>query len=182
MAAPGPLLGREAILGLLDLVADEAERRGVGISLFLVGGGAMALAYSRDRATRDLDGVFEPKTVVYEIAAAVANQSELDLGDDWLNDAAKSFMPGADPDSTVVFERPGLSVRVASPKYLFVMKSMAAREADEDDLLTLYRLCGFTNAAEALDAVERAYPRQPIKAAVQYLIEGIAEHVQSDLA
>ncbi|MDQ3543091.1 MAG: hypothetical protein M3431_04390, partial [Actinomycetota bacterium] len=100
---------------LLDRVADEANHRGVTISMFLVGGGAMALAYENHRSTRDLDGVFEPKSVVYEIAAAVAEQSDLDLAPDWLNDAVKAFMPGNDPEATTFYDTPGLSVRVASP-------------------------------------------------------------------
>lgn len=67
-------LGRDDIVSLLADVATEAERREVVISLFLVGGAAMALAYSSSRATKDLDGIFEPKSVVNEIAAQVALQ------------------------------------------------------------------------------------------------------------
>ena len=33
--------------------------------MFLVGGAAMVLAYNRNRSTRDLDAVFEPKTAVH---------------------------------------------------------------------------------------------------------------------
>lgn len=35
--------------------------------MFLVGGAAMALAYNARRATRDVDGVFEPKTAIYSV-------------------------------------------------------------------------------------------------------------------
>ena len=168
-------LGRDDILALLHDVAAEAERRDVAISLFLIGGAAMALAYSTTRATKDLDGVFEPKSVVYEIAEYVASQRpEYGLAPDWLNDAAKSFMPGDDPDASTLFEVPGLSVRVASPRYLFVMKALSAREADEEDLRILYPLCGFDTAAAALDAVSAAYPGRILKASTQYLVEGIA--------
>ena len=177
MAIDDPLLDRATIVELLDRVADEANHRGVTISMFLVGGGAMALAYDNHRSTRDLDGVFEPKSVVDEIAAAVAEQSDLDLAPDWLNDAAKAFMPGNDPEATTFYDTPGLSVRVASPRYLFVMKAMAARELDEDDLRLLFSLATFRTASEALDAVRHAYPTQLIKPAVQYMVESIAaEH------
>ena len=47
----------------IRLVVLEAE--GVHGDLFLVGGAAMALAYSTRRATRDLDAIFEPKQVIY---------------------------------------------------------------------------------------------------------------------
>ena len=56
-----PGLSRVQIVELLDLVATEAERRELSVSMFLVGGAAMVLAYSTARATRDLDGTFEPK-------------------------------------------------------------------------------------------------------------------------
>ena len=36
--------------------------------MFLVGGAAMALAYSTSRVTRDLDAMFEPESLVYEMA------------------------------------------------------------------------------------------------------------------
>ena len=168
-------LDRAVILDLLGDVAAEAERREVSLSLFLVGGAAMALAYSTSRSTKDLDGVFEPKAIVYEIAAMVAaNRPELGLPADWINDAAKSFLPGNDPQASTFFESPGLAVRVASPRYLFVMKALAAREADEDDLRTLYPLCGFGGAEDALDAVTAAYPGRLLRASTQYLVEGIA--------
>ena len=135
----------------------------------------MALAYSTSRATRDLDGAFEPKAAVYEIARVVASQvPELALREDWLNDAVKAFMSGEDVDATVHFDKPGLAVRVASPRYLFVMKAIAARESDLDDLRLLYGLCGYRSADAALNDVVAAYPRSPIKASVQYLLEGIA--------
>lgn len=167
-----PLLDRDRIVDLLHQVAEEAERRGVSAALFLVGGGAMALGYTTARTTRDLDGVFEPKQVVYDIAAAVA--ADAGLAPDWLNDAVKAFLPGEDSGATVIFERPGLRVSIASPRYLFVMKAIAGREADEEDLRALYALAGFGSASEALDTVERAYPTRPLSPAVQYLVEGIA--------
>lgn len=113
----------------------------------------MALAYNISRVTRDLDAVFEPKTIVYEIAAQVARASRLDLVDDWLNDGVKGFLPGPDPNATVFYENSGISVRVASPRYLFVLKAMAARESDEDDQRILYPMCGFKSKTDALDTI-----------------------------
>lgn len=148
------MFSAERIRVLLGLLSDELQSRGYVGELFLVGGAAMALAYDRDRATRDLDAVFEPKSVIYEAAATLAEREGLPA--DWLNDAVKGFLPGSDPAATVVVELPGLRVRVASPGYLFAVKAAASRaERDADDLLTLYHLCGFANVEEALDHVER---------------------------
>lgn len=68
----GQLLGRAELDGLLDDVGSEAEHRGVRVNLFLVGGGAITLAYNDQRTTGDLDAVFEPTTVVRDIAETVA--------------------------------------------------------------------------------------------------------------
>jgi Nucleotidyltransferase of unknown function (DUF6036) len=171
-------LSREQIDNLLQRVSQEAVRRETNVSIFLIGGAAMALAYSTSRSTRDLDGIFEPKSIVYEIARAVAaDVPELNLAPDWLNDAAKGFMPGEDANATVYFDGPGLSVRIASPRYLFVMKAIAARETDVDDLRILFHLCEFTSANEAMDEVLAAYPTRTMKPNVQYLIEEIAMEI-----
>lgn len=168
-------LDRGDLLDLLDRVAAEAERRSVRLEMFVVGGGAMALAYNTRRTTGDLDAVFEPKQIAYEIAERVASEVEhLDLSPDWLNDGVKAFLPGDDPNAVVFYERAGLAIRVASPRYLFVLKSMAARESDEDDLRVLFPLCEFASSDEALDAIEAAYPRHVIKPNVQYLVEQLA--------
>jgi hypothetical protein len=113
---------------------------------------------------------------VYEIAAFVAQKrTEYDLTATWLNDAAKAFMPGEDPEATTLFEVPGLSVRIASPRYLFAMKALSARESDEEDLRLLYPLCGFESADQALDTIAAAYPGRLLKASTQYLVQGIAD-------
>ncbi|MEO1062431.1 MAG: DUF6036 family nucleotidyltransferase [Actinomycetota bacterium] len=167
-------LDRTALVALFDALAAKCEQRGVRAELFVVGGAAMALAYSTTRATKDLDAVFEPKEIVYQLASEVAAESTLDLPGDWLNDGVKSFLPGPDPSASVAYERPGLTVRVASPRYLFTLKSLAAREADEEDLLVLFRECGYGSASEALEDVAVAYPAQPIRPATQYLVEEVA--------
>lgn len=128
----------------------------------------MALAYDTRRATRDRDGIFEPKMVVYAAAARVAEARQLPT--DWLNDAVKGFLLG--PGARVFFDRPGLTVRVASPRYLLAMKLLAARvERDEDDIRALYTLCGFSKASEGLALVESMVPGRPVAAKVQFLLE-----------
>jgi hypothetical protein len=52
----------------------------------------VALAYSARRATRDLNAVFEPKQVIYEVAHQVGTRHG--LPDDWLNDGVKGFLTG----------------------------------------------------------------------------------------
>lgn len=165
------MLTRPQIERLLQALDLELQRRGLVGEVFLVGGAAMVLAYDRDRATRDLDAIFEPKIQVYEAAQAVAEAEGLPA--DWLNDAVKGFLPGADPASTVLLDLPSLRVRVASPGYLFAMKAAAARgDRDSDDLLALYRLCGFGSVEAALDHVERILgPAMPLAPKTALLLQ-----------
>ena len=90
-------LTREQIIGLLAELGQELDARGVKAQLFVVGGAAMALAYNMRRTTADVDGVFEPKAVIYEAARRVADRHEK-LPADWLNDGVKgAFSPMAPP-------------------------------------------------------------------------------------
>lgn len=120
----------------------------------------MAFAYNTRRSTRDVDAVFEPKETVRTAAAAVADRRGISR--DWLNDAMKGYLPGPDPDRRQAINLPGLTVDVASPRYLLAMKLLAARENDIEDITSLYEACGFTTAAEGLDLVEATYPRRLI--------------------
>lgn len=152
------------ILQALQALGDELTRRGVRGQIFVVGGAAMALAYSTRRVTKDIDAVFEPKSAVYEAAARVAD--DLGLPEDWLNDAAKGYMPGNDENPRPVADIHGIEVTTASPRYLLAMKLMAMRFGEDDeDIQTLLKTCGLHSAQEALDLLKHMYPHQapPVK-------------------
>jgi hypothetical protein len=161
---------RNRIIELFETLSAELVERGVRGEVFLVGGAAMAVAYDARRATRDVDAVFEPKTVVYDAARAVGER--LALGDGWLNDAVKAFLPGDDAARRPVFEGAGLQVAVASPRYLLAMKLLAARpEQDADDIRLLMDLCGLVSADEGLAVIEQAYAEWFIPARVRFMLE-----------
>jgi len=163
-------LSRSRILGAFDALEGELDRRGLRGEIFVVGGAAMALAYSSRRATRDIDAIFEPKAAIYEAARAVAE--EQGLPDDWLNDAVKGFAPGQDPERRIVFSKPSLEVAAASPEYLLAMKLLASRvDQDVEDIRVLYGLCGFATAEEGLTLLERFYPELPLAPKTRLLLE-----------
>ena len=134
----------------------------------------MALAYSTRRSTSDLDAIFEPKMLIYEAAARIAERHSLDAA--WLNDAVKGFLPGADTNATVFFDRTGLVVRIASPRYLLAMKLLASRvERDEDDIRLLLRLSNIKTVDEALALVSDLYPAEAIPAKVEFLVRELLD-------
>ena len=125
--------------------------------LFIVGGAAIALAYSTRRVTKDIDAVFEPKLSIYRAAAKVAE--DLGLPEDWLNDAVKSYLPGADEDPRPVPEIRGIEITTASPRYLLALKLMAMRFGEDDeDIELLLRECDMHDPEEALELLRQLYP------------------------
>jgi len=168
------LFDRDAIEGLLRELGERLAERGVQGRLFVVGGAAMALAYGRRRTTRDVDAVFHPKEVIYEVARQIAR--ERGLAHDWLNDGVKGFLVGDDPDSTTHLDEPGLRVEVASPRYLFVLKALAARvDRDAGDLLKLFDLSGFRDVDDALDHVQQHAPAALLGPKTEFLLRELLE-------
>lgn len=174
MSADGPLFGVDRIRDLLIELGRRLDERGIEARLFVVGGAAMALAYGRDRVTRDIDAVFVPKTEVYAEAARMAR--DLGIPEDWLNDGVEGLMPDrAQPvEGSTSFTTAGLHVGVASAEYLYAMKAQAARqEADADDLRHLVDLLGLRSVDEALDLVEHFYDPVRLRANTKLLLEDI---------
>ena len=169
-----PLLDAAAVRALLTELGARLAERGVEARIFLVGGAAMALAFSRRRITRDLDAVFEPKNEVYGQAAILAE--EHGLPPDWLNDSVKGLLPDKTPpvEGTASFSAPGIHVGVASAEYLFAMKAAAAGlETDADDLRVLAGELGITDVAQALHLVERFYGPARLSAKTQLILEAL---------
>lgn len=179
-----PGMDRAALEAALAQLGRALVARAVTGDLYVVGGAALALAYDARRATRDIDAVFEPKRVVYEAAAEVAEELGLPL--DWLNDGAKAFVPaGSAADGGRIVSWPGLRVQIAAPTTLLAMKVAAARvDEDEDDIAFLAQLLGLTEVDEVLDlavavlgrAAGRLTPRSRL------LVEVALEHPWSGSA
>lgn len=164
-------LSREDIVQLLTSVGARLEAEGIRGELFVVGGAAMALAYNTRRLTADVDGVFEPKTAIYDAARVVAEDHPA-LPATWLNDAVKGLLPGTDPDALVLLDVPGLTVSVASPRYLLALKVQAARiDRDADDILTLAHECGASTADEVLDIATDIIGASRLQPKAQFLVQ-----------
>lgn len=165
----------DRVAELLRELGERLDRQGVSARMFVVGGAAMALAYSRDRLTRDIDAVFEPKATVYDEAGRMARDHG--LPDDWLNDGVKGLLPG--PDQGQVhrpFETTGLAVEVASPGYMFALKAAAARsERDHDDLVTLVDILDLRSVDDAFEVVESYYERSRLAPKTQFVVEAVVE-------
>jgi hypothetical protein len=157
------LLGRAELERAFTALGERLARRGVVADVFVVGGGAMALAYDATRVTRDVDARFVPHGIVLEEARRVAD--DLGLPPWWLNEQATAYISGKDdPGKRRVFDHPGLRVMAASPEHVFAMKALAARTRDIDDLRLLAGMIGVETADAALQICADFYPDEPIPA------------------
>jgi hypothetical protein len=161
---------RARIVAALQALGEELTSEGVRGQIFIVGGAAMALAYSTRRVTKDIDAVFEPKGAIYAAAAKVAE--EHGLPEDWLNDAAKGFMPGADEHPRPVPDIAGIEITTASPQYLLAMKLMAMRFGEDDeDIKILLGECNLHSTEEVLDLLKQMYPLQEPSPKTRFFLE-----------
>lgn len=159
---------RAEILDALRDVGAELVAAGGQGDVYLVGGAAMALGYDRERATRDVDGLFAPKQEIYAAARRVAERRGLQA--DWLNDAVKGFLTGPDADAVPVLEVTGLRVSTASPRILLAMKVLAHRSGEDDeDVRLLANQLGLDTADEVLDMTEAVYG-DALDAAAQFFV------------
>jgi hypothetical protein len=164
-------MDRDEIIEVLTALAAELERRGVSAEMYVVGGAAIALAFDERRSTRGIDAVFEPKRVVYEAAASVAEERDLPAG--WLNDAVKGFLAGSDPAAAPVLDLQGLRCLTASPETLLALKVLAHRIGeDEDDLRLLARELGLERADQVLEVAGRTFGDR-LDPAARFFVEQI---------
>ena len=137
---------------LLQELAERLDGRGIEAEIYVVGGVAMMLAYDRTRTTQDIDAVGIPQDEIDKEVHAMATDHK-DLGPDWLNARVLPLLPRkADLDRLQVMGAPGLTVNVASPKWMLAMKARAARtDRDLDDIWILCQLLNLRNVDEVWD-------------------------------
>lgn len=134
--AGGPTgeLDRHRVLQLFDLLDARLRRRGVGGSIYVVGGVAIALTVADTRRTADLDALVSETAVLEEAQALAAEEG---LPPSWLNENARPYIPPRPEEALVPRRPPGLDVHIAPLTHLLAMKLVALRQRDLADINAL---------------------------------------------
>lgn len=157
-----------------SLLAELGERlagRGIEAEIYVVGGAAMLLAFDRTRVTRDIDAIGIPQGEIdNEVRAMAADHGDLDP--DWLNARVLPMLPrGVDVERLQVMGGPGLTVNVASPRWLLAMKARAGRGArDLDDLWVLCQVLGLRSVDEVWRICDEVWGEAHIREDVLLLV------------
>lgn len=141
-----------------DALSKELSRRGDAAQVAVTGGAALVLLFKARETTKDVDVfILQPDPPrVREAAAQVAR--DLELPDDWLNDAAKGYFVTVS-EGEIVYESSALLVRAVTTEQLLAMKLAAWRDAIDrsDASLLLSKMRG--TADEIWSRVEPFVPR-----------------------
>ncbi len=163
------LLDRYQIEAAFDALNHRMSILELKAQIYIVGGAVMCLIHNARPSTKDVDAWFTESSSIREATRQVAE--ELNLPIDWLNDAAKAFIP----------QRAGfelwkslshLEILVADLRTLFAMKCAAARtQEDADDIRFLSDVMKLKCADEALSIVLEYYPETLLPVRARLLLE-----------
>ena len=168
-------MNKSDILKYLSMLNEELKARDVVGQLSMVGGAVMCLCYDARVSTMDIDAIFEPKMVMYECAARIANENN--LHENWLNDGVKGFL-SEKSEFSVYKEMSNLNIYVASPEYMLAMKCLSARLDnlnEADDIKFLLKLQKIESVNHAIDVITKFYSIKRFLPKIQYALLEILE-------
>jgi len=161
---------KQELIIALELLGKKLQERELGGEIILTGGASMCLVHDARDMTKDIDALYEPKSVINEIVESVA--SELGLPDNWLNDSVKGFV-NENMESNFWGAYGALKVSSVTPEYLLAMKLMSSRVEGQDynDIKFLFNKLNITTYEDAERILEKYYPISLILPKTKYVIE-----------
>ena len=175
-------LSKEEILKNLEFVNEELRLIDMHGEILIAGGASMCLAFSARLATKDIDAIYEPKSVINEIAARIALQK--DMPESWLNDSVKGFMNEKAYEKKMSLKTfSNLKIYSVMPEYLLAMKLMSSRmdsETDKKDIIFLMKLLKIDTVEKANQVIDAAFKAEHILPKTRYVIDECLEEIMED--
>jgi len=168
------MLSKDRILNLLEQLNLALNDRGEIGEIGLVGGAVMCVVYNARVATKNVDAIFEPATILRELAGQIAERES--LPPDWLNDAAKDYILSGFAKQEVI-SLSNLRVWAPEPRYMLAMKCISARwdNSDRDDVIFLIRHLKIILPNEVFKIIESYYPQDKIPTKTKFFIEEVLQ-------
>ncbi len=168
------MLDASEIRKLLKSLNEELKQMKVKGEIGLCGGAVMCLVFQARKATKDIDGIFEPTQEIRKASQKVAQRFGLD--ENWLNDAAKGFFE-VHPPQEEVLEFSHLRIWAPRADYMLAMKCISARfdSHDRDDVVFLIRYLKLNKPLQIFKLIEKYYPHQRIPPKTKFLVEELLE-------
>ena len=163
-------MNKKEIKEYLTELNERLKNRGIKGQIGLYGGTVMCLAFDARSSTKDIDAIFEPKKIIYDIAGQMAEEHNLPV--DWLNDSVKGFVR-PNNEMRVFMNMSNLTVYVPSPEYMLAMKCMSARltgATDEDDIVFLIKYLNIIDVDQVIGIILKYFPENMIMPKTQYFL------------
>ncbi|MDR1052242.1 MAG: hypothetical protein LBP95_14520 [Deltaproteobacteria bacterium] len=127
----------DTILKYLTILGRELDLRGIQGEILIVGGAMMALVHNSLGSTKDINALYEPKSIIEVVASKIA--ADYDLHPDWLNNLFSEFSAASSTRHHFI-SVPGLEIHRVAQSYLLAMKLLAGRyEDDVEDMAFLFK-------------------------------------------
>lgn len=156
---------------LLVELNDKLATHHIRATMYVYGGYAMCIHDMRQE-TDDIDGVFEPKTKIYELAEEIAIEKSLHAN--WLNDAMKGFISSNDGIEKYQ-SLSHLDIYVATQEHMLALKLQAIdnsqRHKDMTDFKNLIRSLKISDFDKLCDVVEQYIDLSRLLPQTQYWLE-----------
>ncbi len=175
-------LGKDEILKNLELINEELKLIEMNGEILITGGASMCLVFSARPATKDIDAIYEPKSVINDIAVKIALRKG--MPESWLNDSVKGFMNAKAYEKKMLLKNySNLKIYSVIPEYLLAMKLMASRmesETDKKDIIFLMKHLGIDTSEKANQVIDSAFKEEFILPKTRYVIEECLEEIMEE--
>lgn len=166
----------DLIAGLRELVARARQAGLESITIELIGGAALRLAYFDRVTTVDIDARLSPQQELAPIIHEIARDRGWPTN--WINSDAVQFIPrwGRGVHWRTLLIEPGVSITVADPAVLLAMKLHATQHRgnrDIGDVAKLLAIVGVASVAEAERLYGEFYPGDEFTARTYERIERV---------
>lgn len=169
-------MNKNEILTYFDIMNDKLKDKDVSAYVNVYGGAVMCLVFNSRDNTKDIDAIFEPESVLKEIAADIAK--EYKLNKDWFNDEIKLFRP--ETTNNKLFKSwSNLKLYVPTTEYMFALKCYSARfgkSKDLEDMIYLIKNLKIHKFSQAVGIIERFFDLNQIRGEVrEFLLDELGD-------